>query len=141
MLAQQPTRLDLLAARLDAVRDFLALPEALALAAANKRIGNILKKAPGELPKPDAALFCEDAEHALMARIDEIAPQVQVYVQQNAYAPALKVLASVQGEVDHFFAKVMVNADDPALRANRLGLLKALYEQLNAVADISKLAV
>ena len=141
VLAQQPTRLDLLAARLDAVRDFLALPEALALAAANKRIGNILKKAPGELPKPDAALFCEDAEHALMARIDEIAPQVQVYVQQNAYAPALKVLASVQGEVDHFFAKVMVNADDPALRANRLGLLKALYEQLNAVADISKLAV
>ena len=141
VLAQRPTRIDLVPAKLDAVRTFLALPEALALAAANKRIGNILKKAEGSLPEPDAALLCEDAEKALFARVCEIAPVVKAHVASESYADALKVLASVRTEVDHFFDKVMVNVDDSSVRANRLGLLKKLFDQLNAVADISKLGV
>ena len=141
VLVQRPTRIDLVPARLDAVRAFLALPEALALAAANKRIGNILKKAEGHLPPPDAALLCEDAEKALFARVLEIEPIVKAHVAGESYADALKALASVRTEVDHFFDKVMVNVDDSAVRANRLGLLKALFDQLNAVADISKLGV
>ena len=141
VLAQRPTRIDLVPAKLDAVRAFLGLPEALALAAANKRIGNILKKAETALPIPDAALLQEDAEKALYDRIQEIAPVVKAHVASEAYADALKALASVRAEVDLFFDKVMVNVDDSALRANRLGLLKALFDQLNAVADISRLGV
>ncbi len=141
VLAQAPTRIDLVPAKLDAVRAFLALPEALALAAANKRIGNILKKAETELPAPDAALLCEEAEKVLFARVQEIAPRVKAHVASEAYAEALRALASVRAEVDHFFDKVMVNVDDSAVRINRLGLLKALFDQLNAVADISKLGV
>ncbi len=142
VLAQRPTRIDLVPARLAAVQSFLTLPEAPALAAANKRIGNILKKVEGgTFAEPDAALLQEDAEKALYARIQEIAPIVQTHVGQQDYAGALKALASVRAEVDHFFDKVMVNVDDSAVRANRLGLLKALFDQLNAVADISKLSV
>ena len=90
---------------------------------------------------PSASLLTEDAEKALFERVQAIAPVVAQHVAAQDYAGALKVLATVRGEVDHFFDKVMVNADDPAVRANRLGLLKALFDQLNAVADISKLGV
>ena len=141
VLAQRPTRIDLVPAKLSAVRDFLQLPEALALAAANKRIGNILKKAEGELPKPNAMLLQDDAEKALYGKVQAIAPVVAAHVANESYTEALKALASVRAEVDLFFEKVMVNVDDPAVRANRLGLLKALFNQLNAVADISKLGV
>ncbi|MFZ4537785.1 glycine--tRNA ligase subunit beta [Propionivibrio sp.] len=145
VLAQRPTRIDLVPAKLDAVRIFLVLPEALALAAANKRIGNILKKVAGtgddRFATPDPALLQEAAEKALYERIQEIAPVVKSHVASEAYAEALKALSSVRDEVDEFFDKVMVNVDDPLLRANRLGLLKALFDQLNAVADISKLGV
>ena len=145
VLVQRPTRIDLVPARLDAVRSLQALPEALALAAANKRIGNILKKAEsagGErFSKPDSALLQEDAEKALYQRVQEISPVVESHVDNEAYADALQALASVRVEVDHFFDKVMVNVDDSSVRANRLGLLKALFDQLNAVADISKLSV
>ncbi len=141
VLAQRPTRIDLVPARLDAVRAFQRLPEALALAAANKRIGNILKKAEGELPAPDIALLQEPAEKALFERVLLIAPLVGSHVANEDYADALKVLASVRAEVDRFFDEVMVNTEEPLIRANRLGLLNALYAQLNAVADISRLAV
>ena len=145
VLVQRPTRIDLVPARLDAVRAFLILPEALALAAANKRIGNILKKSEGatgiSYAPPDAALLQEDAEKALYQRIQAISPVVKAHVANDAYADALKALASVRLEVDLFFDKVMVNVDDSSVRANRLGLLKALFDQLNAVADISKLGV
>jgi glycyl-tRNA synthetase beta chain len=141
VLSQRPTRIDLVPARLDAVRDFQRLPEALALAAANKRIGNILKKAEGSLPEPDLALLQEAAEKALFERVVLIAPLVRSHVANGDYTDALRVLASVRAEVDRFFEEVMVNVDEPLLRANRLGLLKALYDQLNAVADISRLAV
>jgi glycyl-tRNA synthetase beta chain len=141
VLAQRPTRIDLVPAKLAAVRDFLQLPEALALAAANKRIGNILKKAEGAIPEPAAKLLVEDAEKALYARVQALDPVVKAHVARQGYADALKALASVRAEVDQFFDKVMVNVDDSALRDNRLGLLKALFDQLNAVADISKLGV
>ena len=141
VLSQRPDRLADVAKRLAAVRAFSALPEAQALAAANKRIGNILRKAEGAPSEPQHALLAEDAEKALFARIREIAPLVDKHVAGEAYAEALKALASVRAEVDHFFDKVMVNVDDPKVRANRLGLLKALFDQLNAVADISKLGV
>ena len=123
------------------IRSFLSLPEALALAAANKRIGNILKKAEGALPKPDPTRFQDEAEKALFNKVQAITPLVATHVANENYADALKALASVRSEVDQFFDKVMVNVDDPALRGNRLGLLKALFDQLNAVADISKLGV
>ena len=141
VLAQKPSRIDLVPAKLAAVRDFLQLPEALALAAANKRIGNILKKAEGAVLAPAASLLVEDAEKALYARVQALGPVVKAHVARQGYADALKALASVRAEVDQFFDKVMVNVDDSALRDNRLGLLKALFDQLNAVADISKLGV
>ena len=141
VLSQRPDRLADIPKRLAAVRAFSALPEAQALAAANKRIGNILKKADGALPEPQPSLMSEEAEKALFDRVVAIAPSVRTRVAGEAYTEALKVVASVRPEVDHFFDKVMVNVDDPAVRANRLGLLKALFDQLNAVADISKLSV
>jgi glycyl-tRNA synthetase beta chain len=141
VLAQRPTRIDCVPAKLAAVRDFQRLPEALALAAANKRIGNILKKTEGKLPEPDVALLLEPAEKALFERVLLISPLVKSHVANADYAAALKTLAAVRAEVDHFFDEVMVNVDEPLLRANRLGLLKALFDQLNAVADISRLAV
>jgi len=141
VLAQRPTRIDLVPARLDAVREFLCLPEAQALAAANKRIGNILRKATGAVPEPDIALLQEDAEKALFQRVIVLAPQVRSHVRNEDYADALKALAAVRVEVDLFFDEVMVNVQEPLLRNNRLGLLKALHEELNAVADIAKLTV
>ena len=141
VVSQRPERLGDIPKRLAAVRAFSALPEADALAAANKRIGNILKKAEGDLPEPDATLLQEPAEKALFERVAQIAPVVSAHVASENYADALKVLASVRAEVDQFFEDVMVNVDEPQIRANRLGLLKALFDQLNAVADISKLGV
>ncbi|MDR0440727.1 MAG: glycine--tRNA ligase subunit beta [Candidatus Accumulibacter sp.] len=141
VLAQRPARIDQVPPRLAAVRDFLRLPEALALAAANKRIGNILKKAESDLPEPDEALLIEDAEKALFGRVKQLRPVVESHVAGENHADALKALASVRAEVDRFFDEVLVNADEPRLRANRLGLLKALSGLLNAVADISRLGV
>lgn len=141
VLVQRPTRIDLVPARLAAVSEFQALPEALALAAANKRIGNILRKTEEAFPEPDIALLEEDAEKALFQRVLLIAPLVRSHVANEDYADALKVVASVRPEVDRFFDEVMVNVHEPLLRRNRLGLLKALFDQLNAVADIAKLAV
>ncbi|MBN8497445.1 glycine--tRNA ligase subunit beta [Accumulibacter sp.] len=141
VLAQRPTRIDLVPARLAAVSEFQALPEALALAAANKRIGNILRKTEEAFPEPDIALLEEDAEKALFQRVVLIAPLVRSHVANEDYADALTVVASVRAEVDRFFDEVMVNVHEPLLRRNRLGLLKALFDQLNAVADIAKLAV
>ena len=83
----------------------------------------------------------EDAEKALFQRVLLMAPVVRSHVANEDYADALKVLASVRAEVDRFFDEVMVNVSEPLLRGNRLGLLKALFDQLNAVADIAKLAV
>jgi glycyl-tRNA synthetase beta chain len=141
VLAQRPTRIDLVMPKLAAVRAFVGLPEAQALAAANKRIGNILKKTVEAIPEPELALFQEAAEKALFERVTALSPVVRSHVANEDYSDALKVLAGVRAEVDRFFDEVMVMVDEPLLRGNRLGLLRALSEQLNAVADISRLAV
>ena len=141
VLVQRPTRIDLVPAKLEAVKKFVAHDAALALAAANKRIGNILKKAEGAIPEPDVALLQEAAEKALFERVIQLAPLVKSHVTNGDYTDALLALSGVRAEVDRFFDEVMVNVDEPLVRANRLGLLKALFDQLNAVADISKLAV
>ncbi|MFD1710390.1 glycine--tRNA ligase subunit beta [Ottowia sp. GY511] len=126
---------------LDAVRQFAQLPEAPALAAANKRVGNILKKAEGEVSGAvDTALLKEDAEKALYAALQSVAPQANAAFEQGDYTASLRALAALKGPVDAFFDGVMVNADDAALKANRLALLQQLHQAMNRVADLSRLA-
>ena len=128
--------------RLAAVRAFAALPEAPALAAANKRVGNILKKADAAVEaKVDAALLKEAAEQALYAALQTVAPAAQTAFEQGDYTASLQALAALRTPVDAFFDSVMVNADDAALKANRLGLLASLHQAMNQVADLSRLAV
>ncbi|WP_118180927.1 glycine--tRNA ligase subunit beta [Paraburkholderia phosphatilytica] len=141
VLALNPTRLDDIVARLDAVREFATLAEAAALAAANKRISNILKKSKGATTNSvQSALLVEAAEKALHAQLEAVTPAVQSQLAERRYTGALSALAALREPVDTFFNDVMVNADDPALRANRLALLGALHQQMNCVADISRLA-
>lgn len=141
VLSLNPTRLDDIVARLDAVREFTRLAEAEALAAANKRISNILKKSESSANGTvQPTLFVEAAEKALHEQLAEVTPRVQSQLEARAYTGALSALAALRAPVDAFFDGVMVNAEDPALRANRLALLSALHQQMNCVADISKLA-
>ena len=141
VLALKPARLGDVPRRLEAVRAFAALPEAAALAAANKRVGNILKKAEGETEaRVDAALLKEPAEAALYDALQSAAPQAQQAFEAGDYTGALKALAVLKAPVDAFFDGVMVNAEDAALKANRLGLLATLHGAMNRVADLSRLA-
>jgi glycyl-tRNA synthetase beta chain len=127
--------------RLAAVREFASLPESPSLAAANKRVGNILKKAEGEVGNTaDPACFVEAAETALFAALGEISPKADAAFAAGDYTASLQALAALREPVDAFFDSVMVNADDPALKANRLALLKQLHQTMNRVADISRLA-
>ena len=143
VLGVNPARIDRVPARLAAVREFVAVPDALALAAANKRIGNLLKKVEdlSALGTPSSALTTEAAEKALFDEVTALAPTVSEAVRNEAYTDALMALARVRASVDAFFEDVMVMADDPQVRQNRLALLKTLSDQMNAVADISRLAV
>jgi glycyl-tRNA synthetase beta chain len=141
VLALRPQQLAEVAQRLQAVRQFAALPEAAALAAANKRVGNILKKADGGVqPQVNPALLAEPAEIALAEAIKNIAPTAMNMAAAGQFTQSLFLLAELKGPVDAFFDGVMVNADDPALRANRLGLLAQLHLAMNRVADLSRLA-
>jgi glycyl-tRNA synthetase beta chain len=157
VLSLQPRRLDDIVARLDAVREFSTLPEAGALAAANKRITNILKKSEGEINAAttsagavaengttavavQSALLVEPAERSLNEQLNKVAPSVQAQLAQRDYTRALSALAALRDPVNTFFNDVMVNAEDAALRKNRLALLAELHAQMNCVADISKLA-
>ena len=141
VLALKPARLGEVARRLVAVRAFAALPEAPALAAANKRVGNILKKAEGEVKaEVNPELLQEAAETALAAALAEVAPVAETAWSQGDYTASLQLLAALKHPVDRFFDQVMVNADDPALKANRLGLLAQLHQAMNRVADLSRLA-
>jgi glycyl-tRNA synthetase beta chain len=141
VLALRPARLADVATRLAAVRSFTGLPEAASLAAANKRVGNILKKVDGAVtPRVDAALLREPAEAALHAALSAIQPVSQAAFDRGDFGASLQSLAALKGAVDAFFEAVMVNADDPALRANRLGLLASLHAAMNRVADLSRLA-
>ncbi len=141
VLALQPARLGDVPRRLAAVRAFVALPEAASLAAANKRVSNILKKVEGEVEaKVDAGLFKEAAEGALYEALQAVAPKAQAAFEQGDYTGSLQALAALKAPVDAFFDGVMVNAEDPALKANRLGLLATLHAAMNQVADLSRLA-
>ena len=141
VLALDPTRIDQIPARLAAVKAFAALPEAEALAAANKRVGNILKKVEGAVaPGFDNALLHEPAEQALAATLLVVKADAEAAFERGDYTSSLHALAKLRTPVDAFFNDVMVNAEDPALRANRLGLLATLHHAMNRVADISKLS-
>jgi glycyl-tRNA synthetase beta chain len=128
--------------RLAAVRAFGALTESAALAAANKRIANILKKSDGAAPATsiDAARLVEPAEKALAGALHNVKPIADSLFDNGEYAASLRELAVLRTPVDAFFDGVMVNAEDPALRANRLALLATLHAAMNRVADLSKLA-
>ncbi|WP_104655416.1 glycine--tRNA ligase subunit beta [Ralstonia insidiosa] len=140
VVSQRPQRLDDIVARLEAVRAFAALPQAEALAAANKRITNILKKTDVAIGAVQPQLLKEDAERALHQAVAASEPQVHDAFARGDFTTALKTLAGLREAVDTFFDGVMVMADDTALRDNRLALLGELHGLMNRVADISKLA-
>ncbi|MEG2049582.1 MAG: glycine--tRNA ligase subunit beta, partial [Comamonas sp.] len=142
VLALHPQRLSDVQKRLEAVRAFAALPEAPALAAANKRVSNILKKAETAVqPQVNAALLVEQAEKDLYAALQQVAPKAEQQFAAGDYTASLQTLAALRAPVDAFFEHVMVNAEDAALKANRLGLLAALHAAMNQIADLAKLAV
>ena len=141
VLALQPQRLSDVAKRLAAVRAFAALPESPALAAANKRIGNILKKADDVDAHVNPALLKEDAEQGLFAAMQKLLPESTAQFQAGDYTASLQTLAALRAPVDAFFDDVMVNAEQMDLRLNRQGLLKSLHVAMNRVADLSRLAV
>jgi glycyl-tRNA synthetase beta chain len=141
VVALRPARWGQVPQRLAAVRAFAALPEAPALASANKRVGNILKKTDGAVAGTvDEALLHEPAEQALAAALKHIAPLADSAFERGDHTASLQVLAALKAPVDAFFDTVMVNAEDAALRNNRLALLAALQRAMNRVADLSRLA-
>jgi glycyl-tRNA synthetase beta chain len=141
VLALAPQRLADVPRRLEAVRAFAALPEAAALAAANKRISNILKKSADPVEaKVDVALFSEPAEGELSEALAAVKPKADALFERGEYTASLQALAALRTPVDAFFDGVMVNADDLAVRANRLGLLATLHGVMNRVADLSRLS-
>ncbi|HEX7802734.1 MAG TPA: glycine--tRNA ligase subunit beta [Pseudoxanthomonas sp.] len=126
--------------RLDAIGQFAALPEAEALAAANKRINNILKKADVDIPHAiDRSLLNDPAESALAEAVEAALGDTDEALHHHDYIRVLSRLALLRPQVDAFFDGVMVNVDDPAIRANRLALLKRLADRFGAVAAIEHL--
>ena len=144
VLALRPQRLALVEKQLAAVRAFAALPESPALAAANKRVGNILKKAEVEGPVDahvNPELLQEKAEQDLYAALQRFVPEANAQFDAGDYTASLQTLAVLRAPVDAFFDDVMVNAEQLDVRMNRLGLLKMLHNAMNRVADLSRLAV
>jgi glycyl-tRNA synthetase beta chain len=145
VVAQNPDRLDDIVQRLEAVQAFAAMPESASLAAANKRITNILKKneealaAVGE-QGVNVSLLQDTAEKNLNTAVVRVLPEIDAAFNNGDFADTLKTLAQLKEEVDAFFNDVMVMAEDVALRNNRLALLSSLHGMMNRVADISKLA-
>jgi glycyl-tRNA synthetase beta chain len=140
VLAQDPDRVDDVVQRLEAVQAFAALPASASLAAANKRITNILKKTEAPGASVQENLLHEDAEKKLYAAIGRVRPEVDAAFARGDFTGTLMTLAQLRDDVDAFFNDVMVMADDLALRNNRLALLSSLHGMMNRVADISKLA-
>ncbi len=140
VLANNPSRLNDVEAKLQAVAAFKALPEAAALAAANKRVQNLLKKADAELSTVNESLLQQDEEKALFAAARGLQPKIAAAVAQGDFQTALTELAAIKPQVDAFFDGVMVMADDAAIKQNRLNLLNQLAGQMNAVADIALLS-
>jgi len=143
VIALRPQRLSLVQKQLAAVRAFSTLPEAPALAAANKRVGNILKKAEVEGavdPHVNPGLLQEKAEQDLYAALQRFVPEADAQFAAGDYTASLQTLAVLRAPVDAFFDDVMVNAEQLDLRLNRQGLLKSLHVAMNRVADLSRLA-
>ena len=140
VLALHPARLGQVPKLLAAVRAFAALPESPALAAANKRIGNILKKADEVDAHVNPALLKENAEQALYEVMQRLLPESEALFKAGDYTGSLQTLAALRSPVDAFFDDVMVNAEEMDVRLNRQGLLKCLHEAMNRVADLSRLA-
>lgn len=140
VLAANPATVLEVPARLEAVRAFSQMPEAQALAAANKRIGNILKKSTEAIKEVDAGLFEQDAEKALFEALEAVEPQVQALYADAAYTDVLKLMAPMKAPVDQFFEDVMVNVENDQIRQNRLALLARLHRTMNLVAELSRLA-
>lgn len=141
VLSLDPALLSEIPQRLAAVRTFSELAEAPALAAANKRVSNILKKVEGEIQaQVNVSLLQEPAEIALNNALIAVKPEADKQFENSDYTSSLKALAALKAPVDDFFDNVMVNAEDAALKANRLGLLATLHQTMNRVADLSKLA-
>lgn len=140
VVAQQPAQLDNIIERLTAVQSFAALPEAESLAAANKRIGNILKKSEGTPGQVNPELLRESAEQGLYSAIQGLQAELDAAFAAGDFTGNLRRLAQLRGAVDGFFTDVMVMADDLALRHNRIALLAQLHQMMNRVADLSKLA-
>ncbi|MDP3282447.1 MAG: glycine--tRNA ligase subunit beta, partial [Nitrosomonas sp.] len=127
--------------RLAAVRAFAALPESVSLAAANKRVGNILKKTEGSISDTvDTGLLQEPAEQALYQTLTSLSSKTKEAFDSGDYTASLQILAALKSPVDTFFDHVMVNVEDESLRNNRLALLAQLHQIMNRVADLSKLA-
>ncbi|MDT4829331.1 Glycine--tRNA ligase beta subunit [compost metagenome] len=141
VLAPLPQRLGEVPKLLAAVRAFAALPAAAALAAANKRIGNILKKAPEADAHVSELLLQEPAEKALHAAMAQVVPAANAQFDAGDYTGSLQTLAALREPVDAFFTDVMVNAEQADLRLNRLGLLMSLHSAMNRVAQLERLAV
>jgi glycyl-tRNA synthetase beta chain len=143
VVALRPERWGEIPKRLAAVKAFAALPEAASLAAANKRVSNILKKSDDAAGDAGVhpALLKETAEQALAQALATIAPQAEAAFQRGDFTASLQALAALKAPVDAFFEGVMVNAEDPVLRANRLALLRELHAAMNRVADLARLAV
>ena len=141
VLTLAPDLLSEVPKRLEAVRAFASLPEAPALAAANKRVGNILKKVEGTVKtEVSEKLLQEPAEIALSKALSTVKPKADAAFEAGDYTASLQALAALKAPVDDFFDNVMVNADDVHLKNNRLALLNQLHQAMNRVADLSKLA-
>ncbi len=141
VLSLNPQHLSDIPKRLAAVRAFTALPEAISLAAANKRVGNILKKSESAISDTvDTGLLQEADEQALYQALQDIQPQTEKAFAAGDYTASLQLLATLKTPVDTFFDHVMVNVDDEKLRNNRLALLAQLHRIMNRIADLSKLA-
>jgi len=141
VLSLEPALLSEIPQRLAAVKTFATLAEAPALAAANKRVGNILRKVEGVVEaKVDDSLLQEPTEQALATALNTTKAEADKLFEAGDYTASLQALATLREPVDAFFDNVMVNVDDPALKANRQGLLATLYQAMNRVADLSKLA-
>ena len=141
VLSQSPAQLNDLIARLTALRQFNALPQAAQLAAANKRISNILKKTTTAIPKTCSNKLLQiPAESALYKALEAATPTLEAAYDKRQFVELLEALVALSKPIDQFFADVMVMDPNPELRDNRLALLQQLHQKMNLVADLGKLA-
>ncbi len=141
VLSQEPAQINDLIQRLTALREFNALPEAAQLAAANKRISNILKKTTTPIPASCSSKLLQiPAEASLQKALESIAPALNAAYEKRQFVELLKALVALSTPIDQFFADVMVMDPNPELRDNRLALLQQLHQKMNLVADLGKLA-